>query len=66
MAITNIFNDNPKLKAYANLITEYAKKNYRMCFREPDGQNLPHCFIVPGSAYSDALWDWDARLSTLS
>ena len=46
--------------------SSYAKKNYRMCFREPDGQNLPHCFIVPDSAYSDSLWDWDSRLSTLS
>jgi len=61
------FEDNrTALKRYAILITDYAKKNYRKCFREPDGHYLSHRFIVPGSTYSDCLWDWDSWLTNLA
>lgn len=41
------------------------KKNYRLCFREPDGL-LTHPFIVPGSGYTNSLWDWDSWLTDLA
>ena len=41
---------NPSLEQYGNRIVDYAKKHYRLCFREPDGF-LKHPFIVPGSGY---------------
>jgi putative isomerase len=63
---TNDFNSNTKLCEYAELIIEYAKKNYRKCFREPDGNHLAYRFIVPGSTYSDCLWDWDCWLTNLA
>ena len=59
-------NRNDQLQEHANLIIEYAKKNYAKCFREPDGQNFNHRFIVPGSRYSDSLWDWDSWLTDLA
>ncbi len=48
-----------------NLILEYAKKNYKKMFREPDGL-LAHKFIVPGAAYSNSLWDWDSWLTNIA
>lgn len=54
-----------QIKTYGNLITEYAKNNYRKCFREPEGF-LKHRFIVPGSCYSNSLWDWDSWLTNLA
>lgn len=54
-----------QIATYGNLIIEYAKKNYRKCFREPDGL-LKHRFIVPGSCYSNSLWDWDSWLTDLA
>ncbi len=53
------------LNEYGRLIAEYAKKNYRKCFREPAGI-LKYRFIVPGSTYSDVLWDWDSWLTNLA
>lgn len=46
-------------------ILEYAKKNYKKMFREPAGE-LKHKFIVPGSKYSDSLWDWDCWLTNVA
>ena len=54
-----------KINKYGNLILEYTKKNYRACMREPSGQ-LKHPFIVPGSCYTDSLWDWDCWLTDLA
>ena len=47
------------------MIVEYAQKNYRKMFREPEGQ-LNHKFIVPGSTYSNQLWDWDCWLTNVA
>lgn len=47
------------------LIEEYAQKNYREIFREPNGY-LKYKFIVPGSKYSDNLWDWDSWLTNVA
>ena len=55
----------PEIKRYGELIRNYAKKNYRDCFRAPDGR-LKHHFIVPGSCYSNSLWDWDSWLTDLA
>lgn len=56
---------NPQVEVYGKLISEYAKSNYRLCFREPDGL-LQYPFIVPGSCYSNSLWDWDSWLTDLA
>lgn len=49
----------------AKIIREYAKQHYRKMFREPEG-NLKYKFIVPGSVYSNALWDWDSWLTNIA
>ncbi|MBR2338991.1 MAG: glycoside hydrolase family 37 [Clostridia bacterium] len=49
----------------ANLLLDYARKNYRKMFREPDGA-LRYPFIVPGSVYSNCLWDWDSWLTNIA
>ena len=54
-----------QIEKYAQLISDYTQKNYKKCFREPSGQ-LKHKFIVPGSCYSDSLWDWDSWLTDLA
>lgn len=46
-------------------VKSYAEKNYRLMFREPEGQ-LHHKFIVPGSTYSNCLWDWDSWLTDIA
>ena len=56
---------NSNIEKYGELITEYAKENYRKCFREPSGY-LKHRFIVPGSTYTDSLWDWDSWLTNIA
>lgn len=48
-----------------NIILEYALKNYKKMFREPAG-SLNHKFIVPGSVYSNTLWDWDSWLTDIA
>lgn len=48
-----------------NPIKVYAQANYKKVFREPEGQ-LPYKFIVPGSAYSNELWDWDSWLTDIA
>lgn len=48
-----------------NMITEYALKNYKKMFREPNG-NLKYKFIVPGSVYDEELWDWDSWLANIA
>ena len=54
-----------ELQRYAQVIADYTEKNYRQCFREPAGK-LKHKFIVPGSCYSNSLWDWDSWLTDLA
>ena len=54
-----------ELVKYGELIINYAKDNYRQCFREPDGY-LKYRFIVPGSTYTDSLWDWDCWLTNIA
>ena len=56
---------NSNIERYGELITEYVKENYRKCFREPSGY-LKHRFIVPGSTYTDSLWDWDSWLTNIA
>lgn len=48
-----------------NAVKAYGQKNYTKMFREPDGQLL-HKFIVPGSVYSNSLWDWDSWLTDVA
>ena len=48
-----------------NPIKAYAQANYKKIFREPEGQ-LPYKFIVPGSAYTSSLWDWDSWLTDIA
>lgn len=50
----------------ANIILDYALKNYEKMFREPTGTGLPHKFIVPGSVYNNTLWDWDSWLTDIA
>lgn len=45
----------------SRIILEYAERNYKKMFREPEG-NLKYKHIVPGSMYSNSLWDWDSWL----
>ena len=54
-----------QIKTYGERIIDYARDNYRQCFREPDGL-LRYKFIVPGSCYSNSLWDWDSWLTDLA
>lgn len=54
-----------QIKAYGQKIRDYAKNNYRLCFRDADGL-LKHPFIVPGSCYKNSLWDWDFWLTDLA
>lgn len=49
----------------ARIIRDYAEKHYRKMLREPEG-NLKYRFIVPGSVYSNALWDWDSWLTNIA
>lgn len=53
------------IEKYGNLIVDYTKKKYRECFRESSGI-MKNKFIVPGSVYSDQLWDWDSWLTDLA
>ena len=57
--------DMQQIEKYGKLISDYTEKNYRECFREPSGQ-IKYKFIVPGSCYSDDLWDWDSWLTDLA
>lgn len=56
---------NSNIEKYEKLITDYARLNYRKMFREPDGY-LKYKYIVPGSTYSDCLWDWDSWLTDIA
>lgn len=53
------------LGQYINLVQSYVKDNYKKCFREPHGKFVFPCF-VPGSSYSDQLWDWDSWLTDIA
>jgi len=52
-------------KQYRKLITDYVADNYRLLFREPNGF-LKYPFMVPGSVYDDALWDWDCYFTNVA
>ncbi len=54
-----------KLELYKKLILDYAKNNYHKMLRDGSGI-LNHKFIVPGSCYSDDLWDWDSWLTDIA
>lgn len=47
-------------------IIDYAKNNFTKMLREPTGNKLNHRFIVPGSVYSQQLWDWDSWLTDIA
>lgn len=49
----------------AKAIETYALKNYKEMLREPEGR-LKYKFIVPGSVYSNELWDWDSWLTDIA
>ena len=53
------------LERYVSLVQSYVKDNYKKCFREPHGKFLFPC-VVPGSSYSDQLWDWDGWLTDIA
>lgn len=53
------------MQKYAELIREYSKNNYFKMKRQPSGQ-LRYPFIVPGSSYSNSLWDWDSWLTDVA
>ena len=48
------------------IIIDYAKNNFTKMLREPTGYRLNHKFIVPGSVYSQQLWDWDSWLTDIA
>lgn len=48
-----------------NIILDYAFENYKKMLREPSGA-LEYKYIVPGSVYSDSLWDWDCWLTNIA
>lgn len=52
-------------KEYENLIEKYVKENAEKVFREPNGY-LKHRYLVPGSVYSQSLWDWDSWLTDMA
>ena len=53
------------LERYIELVQSYVKGNYKKCFREPHGKFKYPC-VVPGSSYSDQLWDWDSWLTDIA
>ena len=53
------------LKRDIDLVQSYVKDNYKKCFREPYGKFKYPC-VVPGSSYSDQLWDWDGWLTDVA
>lgn len=46
-------------------IRAYALRNYQALLREPEGK-LKYRFLVPGSVYSNELWDWDSWLTNVA
>jgi len=56
--------DIKQMQKYGQLIKDYTLKKQKESLREPSG-NLKYKFIVPGSSYPDALWDWDSWLTDL-
>lgn len=48
-----------------NALKAYALKNYKAMLREPEGC-LKYKFLVPGSVYSNELWDWDSWLTNVA
>ena len=53
------------MEKYIKLIKDYSKNEYTKMTRKPDG-NLKYPYIVPGSAYTDSLWDWDSWLTDIA
>lgn len=51
---------------YSNLIINYIKLTYKNNFREPKESTFGFPYIVPGSKYSEQLWDWDSWLTGLA
>ena len=52
-------------KEYENLIEKYVKENAEKVLREPSGC-LKYRYLVPGSVYSQSLWDWDSWLTDMA
>ncbi len=53
------------MQKYIELIKSYSKNTYTKMIREPAGV-LTEPFIVPGSTYSNCLWDWDSWLTNIA
>lgn len=51
---------------YQDLITKYIRNNSSRNCREPIKNVLPYPYLVPGSSYSNQLWDWDSWLTGLA
>lgn len=47
------------------MLKKYVSVNYKKMLREPEGE-LKYPFIVPGSVYSNQLWDWDCWLTNIA
>ncbi|MDE5897011.1 MAG: glycoside hydrolase family 37, partial [Clostridia bacterium] len=52
-------------KDHIRAIRDYVANHFTKMLREPSGI-LAHRFIVPGSCYSEELWDWDSWLTDLA
>ena len=53
------------MKEYSKIIRDYSSVAYNKLKREPAGL-LKYPFLVPGSAYSTELWDWDSWLTDIA
>ena len=53
------------VEKYGDIIRDYVLREYIKCMRDPSGI-LKYKFIVPGSVYSDELWDWDSWLTDIA
>lgn len=53
------------MQKYIDYIKEYSRNTYTQMVREPSGL-LTEPFIVPGSCYSNCLWDWDSWLTNVA
>ena len=53
------------VEKYGDIIKDYVLREYIKCMRDPSGI-LKYKFIVPGSVYSDELWDWDSWLTDIA
>lgn len=56
---------NDEINKYGRLIQKKLRADYKTCLRE-SGYPFEYPFVVPGSCYSDTLWDWDSWLYNIA